>query len=135
MKDFVLEFERDTDVQKVRYSRKVDDEVFRIYNFISRMPVDWPKKISLTLGRPGNVPEERIYTLEELQNNPSLRNEPIYDELHKMPGPEPIHSVVFQPYERNERPTFGETYIPRNVLADTFAEGDEVEEVAILVKW
>lgn len=135
MNNFTMNYERDTDVQKARYARKVDDEVFRLYVFLDRIPKDLPQRLDLTLGRPGEVPKRDIYTREQLEKSPSLKNEPIYDELGKMEGPEPVHSVVFQPHERNEKPTFGETYVPRNVLEQTFDEGDMVEEIAILAKW
>jgi len=135
MKNFTLDFERETDVQKARYARKVDDEVFRLYVFLDRLPRATPQSLNLILGRPGEVPKKEIYTLGQLMENPYLKNEPIYDELTKMPGPEPVHSITFQADERNGKPTFGETYVPRNVLEQTFPEGDAVEKIAILAEW
>ena len=133
MNDFVLEYEKPSEVQKHRYVKHMDGYPFRLYVFKERMPEKFPNQINVTLGRPGEVPERKIYTREELQEDPSLRNEPIYSVLHRINPC--VNSVVFEPYFRNEKPSLGEAYVLKNVLNSIFAEGENIEEIAILVTW
>ena len=152
MKTINMEYERPTDALKQRYSRKVDDEVFRLYMMNSRTPFNAgapPKEINLALGNVGEVPKEKLHTFGKLLENPSLCNDSVYDEVVKQSPC--VHSMIyvtrqekdriedkfkihsFEEKKTKEKPTYGYTYIPYNVLEMTF--GDVPKELAMRVDW
>ncbi len=149
MKSFLLNYERPTDVLKQRYARKVDDEIFRVYLMDIRTPKKPPENIKVTLGETDEINKKEIYTYGELLKDKSLCNNPVYDELIRHAPC--VHSRIyitrqekeriddkfkvnsFEEKKEKEKPTYGYTYIPYNVLDMTF--GKQPEELAMQVDW
>ena len=123
----ILAFNKETD-RKWRWIADINGVELKIYIEKWRTPEPIPEKISVMIGTPEDFENERKYTQEEIEINPELRNEPIYELVKKTEVK--TETMRYTPIvERNDW-ELGEPYIPFELLRDL----DE-DTLAIQIRW
>jgi len=88
-----------------------------------------PEKIAVIIGTPEEFKNKRKYTQDEIETNPELRNEPIYELVKKTE--EKTETMRYTPTISRNDWELGEPYIPFELLKE-FQEDDEL---AIQIRW
>ncbi|MFX0142063.1 MAG: hypothetical protein ACFFDN_50970 [Candidatus Hodarchaeota archaeon] len=122
---YKLKFDKETD-RFYRYSEYVDDVKFEIYIEKWRTPSPKPSNIIVEVGIPNDFEEKTKYKQEDISNNPSNKNNPIYEELREIE--EMTKTIRHDPIVTRNDWEVGSVYIPKDIIPNS-------EIVSIFIQW
>ena len=123
----ILSFDKETD-NKWRWIDMVEDAAFELYIHKWRTPKPRPEKIKVTVGElEDTFPVTKECKKEDFENNPDLKENPIYAELEILE--EHTKTMRYTPIGNDDDWGIGQPYIPFQLLPE------KKDRIAIFIEW